>query len=115
MHNDPGDTSGKSAYGDIMALLPDRVWYLSSNGLDIWCRLPYGFFFSSSAAAARFASDMNVEMELAPVGIDAAELISDAGLGVLRTQNLTRLFLDPSIDPASGEVFGTILRLAELH
>jgi hypothetical protein len=26
---------------------------------------------------------------------------------------VTRLFIDPAIDPDSGDVFGTILRLAE--
>jgi hypothetical protein len=104
-----------TAYHDILSFLPDRVWYLSNNGLDMWCRRPYGFFFSTSEAAAGFARDMAVTMELTPVGIDARELVSDSGLEAMRLQNVTRLFLDPSVDPGSGEVFGAILRLADMN
>ena len=37
---------------DVFAILPDVVWYLTQNGRDMWCRVPYGFFFSSAEAAA---------------------------------------------------------------
>jgi hypothetical protein len=41
-------------------------------------------------------------------------MISDELLGGLRETAVTRLFIDPKIDPESGDVFGTILRLAPL-
>ena len=38
----------------------------------------------------------------------------DEMLAGLRDNAVTRLFVDPSIDAATGDVFGTILRLAPL-
>ena len=96
----------------LVAQLPPRVWYLTSNGVDMWCRRPYGFFFSTSDAAERFAIAMQVT-ELSAIGVDARELLRDDTLAGLRDMEVTRLFIDPAIDPASGDVFGTILRLAE--
>ena len=81
----------------------------------MWCRRPYSFFFSTSAAAAQFAEEMDVDLELSPVGVDTSELLSEPGLQSLRMQQVTRVFFDPSIDPASGDVFGTILRLADVN
>lgn len=81
----------------------------------MWCRRPYSFFFSTSDAASRFARDMDTGLELSPIGIDAKELLSEPGLQALRLQQVTRIFFDPSIDPDSGDVFGTILRLAEMN
>jgi hypothetical protein len=110
----PRDSSSiPTAFHDILTFLPDRVWYLSQSGVDMWCRRPYGFFFSSSEAALGFARDMALTMELTPVGVDARELVSDSGLEAMRLQNVTRLFLDPGVDASSGEVFGPILRLAD--
>jgi hypothetical protein len=43
-----------------------------------------------------------------------ASLISDAMLDGLRNSAVTRLFIDPAIDAASGDVHGKILRLAPL-
>ena len=111
----PPETSLAEAHARLISYLPDRVWYLSQTGADMWCRRPYSFFFSSSEAASRFASEMNVDIELSPIGIDAVELLSESGLEALRMQHVTRIFFDPSIDPESGDVFGTILRLAEMN
>ena len=109
----PGSPS--EARAQLISFLPDRVWYLSQTGADMWCRRPYSFFFSSSDAASQFASQMDVEFELSPIGIDTKELLSEPGLQALRLQLVTRVFFDPSIDPDSGDVFGTILRLAEMN
>lgn len=97
---------------DVFAILPDVVWYLTQNGRDMWCRVPYGFFFSSAEAAAAFAPLMHSVYELQPTGVPAKELVSPEGLAVMRELNVTRIFLDPQIDPATGEVFGRILRIA---
>ena len=35
----------------LVELLPPRIWYLTSNGTDMWCRRPYGFLFSTGPAA----------------------------------------------------------------
>lgn len=99
----------------LISFLPERIWYLSQSGMDMWCRRPYSFFFTTSDAAAAFAAAMNVEMELVPVGVHAKELLSDEGLQALRMQQVTRIFLDPEIDAASGDVHGKILRLAEAN
>lgn len=97
----------------LAAALPPRIWYLTSNGVDMWCRRPYGFFFSTSEAAMAFAAAMGTDEELTAIGLDASDLLRDETLGGLRGLEVTRLFIDPAIDPASGDVFGTILRLAE--
>ena len=76
----------------------------------MWCRRPYGFFFTSSEAASRFAEEMS-ELELVPIGIAARELVSDDGLAGLRKLEVSRVFVDPKRDPGSGDVFGTILRI----
>ena len=31
----------------LVEVLPPRIWYLTSNGQDMWCRRPYGFLFST--------------------------------------------------------------------
>jgi hypothetical protein len=95
---------------DVISYLPDVVWYLTSNGKDMWCRSPYGFFFTTQEAAAAFAKAQTA-LELVPIGIAAKELISDDGLRAMRGLAVTRVFLDPQIDPASGDVFGKILRI----
>ena len=96
----------------LVAKLPARIWYLTSNGVDMWCRRPYGFFFSTSDAAEAFALAMQVA-ELTAIGLDAQDLLRDETLAGLREMEVTRLFIDPAIDPQTGDVFGTILRLAE--
>lgn len=106
------DTQG---FGDLISFLPDRIWYLTQSGADMWCRRPYSFVFSSSEAATRFARELAAELELVPIGVDARELVSEDGLHALRMQSITRIFLDPSIDPDSGEVFGPILRLDDMN
>jgi hypothetical protein len=103
------------ALTDLVAHLPARVWYLTSNGTDIWCRRPYGFLFSSSEAASKFARDFGSEHSLAPMGLDRGDLMREDVLDAFRTLEITRLFVDPAIDPESGDVFGTILRLAEIN
>jgi hypothetical protein len=96
----------------LLEMLPPRIWYLTSNGDDMWCRRPYGFLFSTGQGAETFAAAMGTNEKLFAVGIDAGlEILSDL-FGGLRDSAVTRLFLDPAIDPASGDVYGTILRLA---
>ena len=96
---------------DFVALLPDRVWYLTASGQDMYCRRPYGFFFTTSEAAELFAVRMGSELPLSPIGVASRELISSEGVAAMQKLSLTRLFVDPEIDATSGEVFGTILRL----
>jgi hypothetical protein len=98
----------------LVELLPPRIWYLTSNGTDMWCRRPYGFLFSSGQVAETFAQAMGTGGELFAIGIDAGAIISDEVLAGLRDSAVTRLFIDPEIDPATGDVHGKILRLAPL-
>jgi hypothetical protein len=95
----------------ILATLPARVFYLTASGKDLWCRRPYTFVFSSSRAAERFATQVGTELELVPIAIATTELVSRDGLEGLRKQAVTRIFVDPQVDQASGDVHGTILRL----
>jgi hypothetical protein len=98
----------------LVELLPPRIWYLTSNGHDMWCRRPYGFLFSTGPAAEAFARAMGTGEQLFAIGLDAGALISDEVLAGLRNTAVTRLFIDPAIDPDSGDVHGQILRLAPL-
>ena len=98
----------------LVDLLPPRIWYLTSNGHDMWCRRPYGFLFSTGQAAEAFAVAMGTGEELFAVGLDAGALLSDEMLSGMRNTAVTRLFIDPAIDPANGDVHGKILRLAPL-
>jgi hypothetical protein len=98
----------------LVALLPPRIWYLTSNGHDMWCRRPYGFLFSNGEAAEAFARAMGTGGELFAIGLDAGALISDEVLGGLRSSAVTRLFIDPAFDAETGDVHGKILRLAPL-
>lgn len=101
-----------STLQQLMDLLPPRIWYLTSNGQDMWCRRPYGFLFSTGEGAETFAKAMGTGEELFAVGMEVGALITDEILDGLRHSAVTRLFVDPAIDPASGDVFGKILRLA---
>jgi hypothetical protein len=98
----------------LVELLPPRIWYLTSNGTDMWCRRPYGFLFSTGESAETFAKAMGTDAELFAVGLDVGALISDHMLAGLRDSAVTRLFIDPAVDPANGDVHGKILRLAPL-
>ncbi|MBA3503534.1 MAG: hypothetical protein M4D80_21065 [Myxococcota bacterium] len=98
----------------LVELLPPRIWYLTSNGDDMWCRRPYGFLFSTGEAAETFAKEMGTGEDLFAVGLDAGNLLSDEILAGLRNTAVTRLFIDPQIDPANGDVHGKILRLSPL-
>lgn len=98
----------------LVELLPPRIWYLTSNGNDMWCRRPYGFLFSTGQAAETFATAMGTGEELFAVGLEAGNLLTDDILAGLRNTAVTRLFIDPQIDPANGDVHGKILRLAPL-
>src|SRR3954464_10535880 len=95
----------------LVDFLPPRIWYLTSNGQDMWCRRPYGFLFSTGPAAEAFAAAMGTGEQLSAVGLDAGALTSDEMLAGLRSTAVTRLFIDPAIDPDSGDVHGQILRL----
>jgi hypothetical protein len=99
---------------ELVDVLPPRIWYLTSNGQDMWCRRPYGFLFSTGQGAEAFAKEMGTGDELFAVGLDAGALINDDMLAGLRNSAVTRLFIDPAIDPESGDVHGKILRLAPL-
>jgi hypothetical protein len=96
---------------DLLAKLPDKIWYLTSNGTDMWCRRPYGFLFSTGEAAEAFARAMGTGEALFAVGNDARVFLDDAVLGGLEASAVTRLFIDPAIDAETGDVHGTILRL----
>lgn len=98
----------------LIELLPPRIWYLTSNSQDMWCRRPYGFLFSSGQAAEAFAEAMGTGEQLFAIGLDAGALLSDEILAGLRNTAVTRLFIDPAIDPDTGDVHGKILRLAPL-
>ena len=100
---------------ELLSALPPRVWYLTSNGDTMWCRRPYGFWFSSSEAATTFAEAMGTSGELTPIGMDAKDLISEEALGALREMDVTRIFIDPKVDPDTGDVHGTILRLTSIN
>ena len=99
---------------ELVQILPPRIWYLTSNGTDMWCRRPYGFLFSTGQAAETFAKAMGTGEELFAVGLDAGNLMTDEMLAGLRNSAVTRLFIDPAIDAATGDVHGKILRLAPL-
>src|SRR3954469_9215449 len=55
---DANDTDDRVQIPDFISFLPDRIWYLTGNGQDMWVRRPYGFFFTTSEAAERFAISM---------------------------------------------------------
>jgi hypothetical protein len=103
------------SFGDLLASLPPRVWYLTTNGDTMWCRRPYGFWFSSSDAALAFAAAMGTGEDLTPIGVDTKELITEDALLALRDMEVTRIFIDPEIDTVSGDVHGTILRLEGMN
>ncbi len=116
MSADPEDkTQDVTSMDELVSFLPPRIWYLTSNGQDMWCRRPYGFLFSTGEFAENFAKSMGTNEELFAVGLDAGALISDEMLDGLRNTAVTRLFIDPAIDPETGDVFGKILRLAQSH
>ena len=105
------DTAAKIDMPDYLRVLPDRVWYLTSTGTDMWCRRPYGFFFTSSESAQGFALRMGTSLALSPIGVASKELVSKEGIEAMRKMLVTRIFVDPEIDDDSGDVFGTILRI----
>ena len=98
---------------DFVSFLPPVVYYYSHDGRDLWCRRPYGFFFSSSESAQKFLSHLGSEFDLSLVGIDRAVLMSPSFLDGLRLLQVNRLFIDPSYDEATGDITGKILRLEE--
>ena len=91
--------------------LPKRVWYLSGDGHDLYCRRPYSFFFSSGERAQAFATAMGADVTA--LGVDSKEFAGDKLIGALQAMRVTRVFIDPNIDSQTGDVFGTILRLQE--
>jgi hypothetical protein len=109
------DATDVTSMTELVDLLPPRIWYLTSNGQDMWCRRPYGFLFSTGPAAESFAAAMGNGEQLFAVGLDVGALISDEILSGLRDSAVTRLFIDPAIDPTSGDVFGKILRLGAMN
>ena len=110
-----GEHRAAAEVPDFISYLPPRVWYLTQSGRDMWCRRPYGFFFSSSEAASAFALAMETAFLLTPVGLDSKELVSSDAVDAMRQQEITRVFIDPRVDPHSGDVYGTILRFPSLN
>lgn len=96
---------------DFISYFPDVVWYLTGDGSNMWCRRPYGFLFTTSEAATAFAQVSGTTLELTPIGVQRGDLLSPDGLDGIRRLGVTRLFIDPSIDGATGDVVGKILRL----
>jgi hypothetical protein len=96
---------------DFISYFPDVVWYLTGDGSNMWARRPYGFLFTTSDAATAFAKVSGTSLELTPIGVQRGDLLSPDGLDGIRRLGVTRLFIDPSIDAASGDVVGKILRL----
>ncbi len=96
---------------DFVAALPEQIWYLTASGQEMWCRRPYGFFFSTSEAASAFARALGSAFELSPIGVNSKELVSREAVEAMRQLGVHRLFIDPRIDSQSGDVFGRILRL----
>src|SRR5689334_14984924 len=74
---------------ELVSILPPRIWYLTSNGKDMWCRRPYGFLFSTGQAAESFAKAMGTGEDLFAVGLDAGALINDDMLAGLRNSAVT--------------------------
>jgi len=112
---DEKDLGSPRSVPGFISYLPARIWYLTRSGRDMWCRRPYGFFFSSSDAAAAFASEMKTAFELTPVGLDSTQLVSSDAVEAMRSQEITRVFIDPRVDPETGDVYGTILRFPSLN
>jgi hypothetical protein len=77
----------------------------------MWCRPPHGFFFTTSDAATAFAAAIGTELDLAPIAIASKELVSAEGIAAMRDLEVTRIFVNPTFDPATGDVFGTIIRI----
>ena len=100
---------------DFVAYLPEQIWYLTSSGQEMWCRRPYGFFFSTSDAAVAFAATLGSAFELTPIGVNSKELVSSEGVDAMRRLGVHRIFIDPRIDPQSGDVFGRILRIEPMQ
>jgi hypothetical protein len=100
---------------DFVSFLPEIVWYLSGNGSDMWCRRPYGFLFTTSEAAVGFAGTVGSEFELTPIGLQRQDLMSKDVLTAVRQLGVNRLFLDPTLDQATGDVVGKILRLEPMQ
>src|SRR4026207_1689532 len=89
---------------DLFAALPARIWYLTSNGVDMWCRRPYGFWFSTGEAAESFAKSFGSEYGPSPTGMEPTVVITEPAIAALRELHVTRIFVDPAIDPESGDV-----------
>ena len=116
MKADDGDQVHEAArVPDFISYLPPRIWYLTQNGHDMWCRRPYGFFFSSSEAAADFAVAMKTSFLLTPIGLDSSQLVSSDAVEAMRGQQITSVFIDPLVDAVTGDVYGTILRFPSVN
>ena len=47
----------------------------------------------------------------ATIGLDSSHVLTDEVLEMLKSMDVTRIFVDPEIDLATGDVHGAILRL----
>lgn len=101
---------------DLFQHFPETIWYLTGDGTNIYCRRPYSFLFSTGAAAKTFAEGFEAEeLELTVVGFDREDINVSDLMAAFRAMAVSRVFIDPSIDADTGDVFGTILRLAEAN
>src|SRR5262249_53077911 len=78
------DANADVSLAQLVEFLPPRIWYLTSNGSDMWCRRPYGFLFSTGEGAEKFAQAMGTGEALFAVGLDAGNLVTDEILDGLR-------------------------------
>jgi hypothetical protein len=97
---------------DLIQHLPEKIWFLTGDGTDIYCRRPYSFIFSTGAAATAFAEAFDVD-GLTVVGFERESVNVQDLMTAFSGMQVTRVFIDPAIDPDSGDVFGTILRFRE--
>lgn len=107
--------SERQSMADLVSRLPPQVWVLTSNGNDLWCRRPYTFLFSTGDAAQAFAAAAGAGESLWALGFDTVHLLSEEVLIGLREREVTRIFVDPRIDDATGDVHGAILRLEPIN
>lgn len=63
----------------LIELLPPRIWYLTSNGQDMWCRRPYGFLFSTGQTAEAFAAAMGTgeQLDVGAIGVRRLAILGD--------------------------------------
>lgn len=95
---------------DLLTVLPARVWFLTADGTAVWHEGPYTFLFSEAALADAFATAMKKD-GLFAVGLDAPTVVAPDMQNAFARAGVRRVFMDPEVDSATGDVFGTIVHL----